>query len=136
MTEPVSIESLTGAMEILPQDLQEIAAAIDRAAQVRDGDGVALLALLRLLEQRHREICETQFRDALPNNRHTLYTLLRDIEVHGGWPYIQRMKLQSLFANYPHLGAAMEVEDTALSGGDGDDPCPPDREKTNPDEFR
>lgn len=134
MTEPVSIESLTGAVEILPQDLQEIAAAIDQAAQVRDGDSVALLALLRLLEQRHREICETQFRDALPNHRHTLYTLLRDIEVHGGWPYIQRMKLRSLFANYPHLAADMETEDAALTRGDGD-PCPPDQEETNPDQV-
>jgi hypothetical protein len=112
MTEPVSIDSLNAAAadEALPQDLQAIATAIDRAAQVRDGDSVALLALLRLLEQRHREICEAQFRDALPNNRHTLYTLLRDIEVQGGWPYIQRMKLRSLLANYPQLGLSEEAD--------------------------
>ena len=64
---------------------------------------VALLALLRLLEQRHRDICETLFYDALPDNRQTLYALLRDIEVNGGWPYIQRMKLQALLANLPGL---------------------------------
>lgn len=113
MTESVSIESsevsaaTTGA---LAQDLQEIATAIDAAAQARQGDSVALLALLRLLEQHHRDICETLFRDSLPSNRHTLYTLLRDIEVHGGWPYIQRMKLRSLLANYPHLEAVAEPE--------------------------
>jgi hypothetical protein len=136
MTEPVSIESLTGAVEIVPQDLQAIATAIDRAAQVRDGDSVALLALLRLLEQRHREICETQFRDALPNNRHTLYTLLRDIEVHGGWPYIQRMKLRSLLANYPGLDASTETEAIPWVEREGAGPSSLDREDANPDEFQ
>lgn len=109
MTESVSIESLPET-KAMPQDLQEIAAAIDQAAQGREGDSVALLALLRLLEQRHREICETLFRDSLPNNRHTLYTLLRDIELHGGWPYIQRMKLRSLLANYPELEDSLEPD--------------------------
>ena len=71
---------------------------------------MALLALLRLLEQCHREICETRFRDALPSNRHTLYTLLRDIEAHGGWPYIQRMKLRTLLANYSGLVKALGPE--------------------------
>lgn len=107
MTESVSIDSpkaTVTTIEDLPQDLQAIATAIDQAAQEREGDSLALLALLRLLEQHHREICDTLFRDALPSNRHTLYTLLRDIELQGGWPYIQRMKLRSLLVNYPHLG--------------------------------
>jgi len=84
----------------LAQDLQHLANLIDQAAVARQGDSLALLALLRLLEQRHREVCETLFRDALPSNRQTLYALLRDIEVNGGWPYIQRMKLRSLLDNY------------------------------------
>lgn len=109
MTEPVSIESLAVA-EPLPPDLQGIADAIDQAAQTRQGDSVALLALLRLLEQRHRDICETRFRDALPSNRHTLYTLLRDIEVNGGWPYIQRMKLHSFLVNYADLTSPRDAE--------------------------
>ncbi|MEY3298992.1 MAG: hypothetical protein RLZZ597_2252 [Cyanobacteriota bacterium] len=110
MTESVSIDSPEAATGALPQDLQDIAAAIDQAAQGRAGDSLALLALLRLLEQHHRDICETLFRDALPSNRHTLYSLLRDIEVQGGWPYIQRMKLRSLLAHYPNLGAAEEPD--------------------------
>jgi len=69
------------------------------AATTRQDDCVALLALLRLLEQRHRDIRENAFRTALPTSRHSLYSLLRDIEVNGGWPYIQRMKLRLLFAN-------------------------------------
>ncbi|MFM7472206.1 MAG: hypothetical protein LVS60_04710 [Nodosilinea sp. LVE1205-7] len=82
------------------EDLKDLAKLIDQIALARQGDSVALLELLRLLEHHHRQICETRFREALPNNRHGLYRLLRDIEVHGGWPYIQRMKLRSLLANY------------------------------------
>jgi len=84
----------------LPEDLQHISDLIDKAAVSRQGDCVALLALLRMLEQRHRDIRETAFRSALPTSRHTLYNLLRDIEVNGGWPYIQRMKLRSLFEHF------------------------------------
>jgi hypothetical protein len=84
----------------LPEDLQQISELIEKAAITRQDDCTALLALLRLLEQRHREIRETAFRSSLPTSRHSLYTLLRDIEVHGGWPYIQRMKLRSLFENF------------------------------------
>lgn len=89
--------------ESLPEDLQALSQSIDRAALARRGQSLSLLALLRLLEQQHRDICETLFRDALPDNRQHLYALLRDIEVSGGWPYIQRMKLQALLANVPDL---------------------------------
>ncbi|KAB1991118.1 hypothetical protein, partial [Haemophilus parainfluenzae] len=81
-------------------DLNSIAQQIERAALGRVGDGRELLALLRMLEQLHRDICDTYFRDALPENRQQLYALLRDIEVHGGWPYIQRMKLLALLAKF------------------------------------
>jgi hypothetical protein len=36
------------------------------------------------------------FEPSLPNTRKDLYGLLRDIEETGGWPYIERMKLQML----------------------------------------
>jgi hypothetical protein len=87
----------------LPKELAQLSDLIDQAALGRKGQSTELLALLRLLEQRHRDICETLFYDALPDNRQHLYALLRDIEVNGGWPYIQRMKLQSLLANLPNL---------------------------------
>ncbi|HSM80075.1 MAG TPA: hypothetical protein VLS96_00235 [Nodosilinea sp.] len=87
----------------LPADLTQLSHLIDQAALGRQGKNTELLALLRLLEQRHRDICETLFYDALPDNRQNLYALLRDIEVNGGWPYIQRMKLQALLANLPDL---------------------------------
>ncbi|MEB3250584.1 MAG: hypothetical protein VKO01_00390 [Cyanobacteriota bacterium] len=81
-------------------DLQDLAQLIEQVAMARRGDSLALLELLRVLEACHRQICETTFQDALPNNRHGLYTLLKDIETKGGWPYIQRMKLAFLLRNY------------------------------------
>ncbi|MBW4482511.1 MAG: hypothetical protein KME14_08205 [Tildeniella torsiva UHER 1998/13D] len=87
----------------LPNDLNQLSNLIDQAALGRKGNSTDLLALLRLLEQCHRDICETLFYEALPDNRQHLYSLLRNIEVNGGWPYIQRMKLQALLANLPDL---------------------------------
>ena len=77
-------------------DIEKIRSAVQTAAQERADDCEALLALLRQLEDLHRDIRETLFQEALPTNRHGLYSLLRNIEVNGGWPYIQRMKLTEL----------------------------------------
>ena len=77
-------------------DIEEIRLAVQVAARKRANDCAALLALLRQLEELHRDICETLFQESLPNNRQHLYHLLRDIEVNGGWPYIQRVKLKDL----------------------------------------
>jgi hypothetical protein len=77
-------------------DLQVIAEKIHIAAQDRQGDSVALLALLRILEQAHRDIREGLFQEALPTNRQALHALLRDIETQGGWPYIYSRQLRML----------------------------------------
>ncbi len=77
-------------------DIEEIRLVVQTAAQKRVKDCEALLALLRQLEELHRDIRETLFQESLPTNRQHLYHLLRDIEVNGGWPYIQRMKLTEL----------------------------------------
>ncbi|ERN39877.1 hypothetical protein KR51_00036600 [Rubidibacter lacunae KORDI 51-2] len=65
----------------------------------------ALLSILRGLETLHGRIREELFQDALPNSRHDLYKLLREIEENGGWPYIERMRLRQLLA-------CLAVEDT------------------------
>ncbi len=62
-------------------------------------DREALMAILRQIEGLHRQICENYFVPLLPENRHELYSLLRDIEENGGWPYIERMRLRALVAN-------------------------------------
>jgi hypothetical protein len=77
-------------------DLQAIAEKIRIAAQDRQGDSLALLALLRMLEQVHRDIREGLFQEALPTNRQALHALLRDIETQGGWPYIYSRQLRML----------------------------------------
>jgi hypothetical protein len=84
--------------------LQAIASATDDATQACLGDTIALLALLRQLEQLHREIRDGVFQASLPDNRQELYSLLKDIESEGGWPYIERMRLQAFLVNLPSEG--------------------------------
>lgn len=81
--------------------LQAITADILGLADSHQGNPLALLALLRALEQSHRQIRENLFQASLPDSRQVLYALLRDIEESGGWPYIDRMKLQLLLCNLP-----------------------------------
>ena len=80
-------------------EFEQIADLIKQLAEASRGDDIKLLALLRLLERLHREVCEGPFQESLPDNRQALYALLRDIEAQGGWPYIRRMGLQSLLIN-------------------------------------
>ncbi|MEO1447650.1 MAG: hypothetical protein AAFV46_15705 [Cyanobacteria bacterium J06635_11] len=92
--------------ENLPTDLSQLSQQVRETAQTRTGDCIALLELLRLLNELHYEIRDTLFRDALPDNRQRLYRLLKDIEQEGGWPYIKRMKLLELLE---HLEEADDV---------------------------
>jgi hypothetical protein len=82
-------------------ELQDIATAVHTLAQRCQGDSLALVALLRRLEELHREIRDGIFQTSLPDNRQALYKLLKNIEAEGGWPYIERMKLQSFLVNLP-----------------------------------
>jgi len=88
----------SGHLEV---NLQAITAQIRALAHSHQGDTLSLLALLRALEHLHHEIREDLFQSSLPDNRQALYALLKDIEESGGWPYIDRMKLQLLISNLP-----------------------------------
>jgi hypothetical protein len=55
----------------------------------------ALLALLRRLEQLHRQIQDGPFRASLPEDRNRLFELLEEMERSGGWPYIPRLQLRT-----------------------------------------
>ena len=79
-------------------DLETIAALVRTIAQQYNHQSLELLALLRLLEALHKEVRDGLFQDSLPDNRQALYALLRDIEVGGGWPYINRMRLQAFLS--------------------------------------
>jgi hypothetical protein len=83
--------------------LQSLAETIRHLASSQQGDTLALLSLLRTLEGLHQEIRDSLFQDSLPDNRQALYSLLKDIEASGGWPYIHRMKLRSLLSNFQDL---------------------------------
>lgn len=97
-------------LEKISDKLQVIATAVEDAAQTCQGDVIALLALLRQLEKLHREIRDGIFQDSLPDNRQRLYSLLKDIQAEGGWPYIERMQLKAFLVNLP---AAASPENTA-----------------------
>lgn len=79
--------------------LQKTTADIYQLAEQNQGDIIFLLFLLRNLESVHRQIRSNIFEPSLPETRNDLYALVKDIEEQGGWPYIERMKLQSLLKN-------------------------------------
>lgn len=94
-----SLPTFSMASQNLPPDLSALIQLVRSTAQDREGDCLALLELLRLLDTLHFEIRDTLFREALPDNRQRLYRLLKDIEHEGGWPYIKRMPLRALLAH-------------------------------------
>lgn len=79
--------------------LQQIIAELRNLAEKHKQDSLFLLCLLRNLESLHREIRIEMFESSLPDTRNDLYQLVKDIEEKGGWPYIERMKLQELLKN-------------------------------------
>jgi hypothetical protein len=96
----------------LSEKLHAIANAVHDATDVCQGDAKAILALLRQLEQLHREIRDGAFQESLPDNRQGLYSLLKDIESEGGWPYIERMRLQAFLTHL--LQEAVEENDDGV----------------------
>lgn len=78
------------------QELNTTLERIETLAATHQQDTLTLLAILRSLEDMHRHIRDTWFQDSLPDNRQALYSLLRDIETEGGWPYISRIQLQTI----------------------------------------
>lgn len=80
----------------LTKRLEQISATGLQLAADHQQQTDELLAILRTLEELHRHIREEFFQPALPQSRHSLYSLLMEIESQGGWPYIERMRLQDL----------------------------------------
>jgi hypothetical protein len=76
--------------------IQEISAAIWKLAEQAGDNSLLLLSLLRDLELLHRKIRSELLEPSLPQTRQNLYQLVKEIEEYGGWPYIERMKLQDL----------------------------------------
>lgn len=81
---------------LLNQKLEKLNHEVVNLAHECEGDVLLLIKILRQLESIHRQIREDLFDSSLPDTRHGLYSLLKDIDETGGWPYIERMKLQYL----------------------------------------
>lgn len=81
---------------LLKKQLEQISERILSLPPQYEGNTEDLLLILRTLEQLHRDICQQWFEPSLPQTRQDLYHLLREIEETGGWPYIERMKLQAI----------------------------------------
>lgn len=81
-----------------PDQQQRLASVLSELRQLGgelEGDPQALLALLRQLEQLHRNLQDGAFRSSLPADRGELFNLLRAMEQSGGWPYIPRLQLRT-----------------------------------------
>jgi hypothetical protein len=92
----------------LEKSLQDISEKIGAVADECQGDSRRLLYLLRGLEALHRDIRSRLFEPSLPDTRNALTNLLKEIEETGGWPYIERMRLQALLKNF--LAAEQETK--------------------------
>ena len=93
------IQSQNQSHQKQPTDLSELEVINDRILQIAEGqqgNSASLLQILRVLEGIHKRIRDDLFQPALPNNRHELFNLLRDIETNGGWPHIYRMRIKEI----------------------------------------
>lgn len=81
---------------ILEVELEKLTKEIWTLAQKSPNDCIFLVTLLRELELIHRKIRQELLETSLPDTRHTLYMLLKNIDEMGGWPYIERMRLQDI----------------------------------------
>ena len=102
--------SLNSKHGSFPASLEEIVTRVNIASTQCDNDPQRLLELLRTLETLHRDIRVNLLEPSLPNSRNDLYELLRDIDETGGWPYIERMKLQAFLK---HLSSDIEINNDA-----------------------
>jgi hypothetical protein len=97
--------------EDLKYSLEAISTQVLSVAEQCGRDCDRILALLRTLENLHRKIREEIFEVSLPDNRKDLYQFLRDIEEEGGWPYIERMRVQQLLKNCENFPVTTEPPD-------------------------
>ncbi|WP_404790033.1 hypothetical protein [Altericista sp. CCNU0014] len=82
------------------EDFRAIEVHLHQLVERSQADPVALLKILRFLEQLHNEVRELHFQPSLPIYRHELYAMLREVEAEGGWPYIPRMQLREILSGH------------------------------------
>lgn len=82
------------------EELQKLVKSIQEMAEESKEDIFTILLILRELESLHRSIRTQMFEPSLPDTRHRLYLLMKHLEEVGGWPYIERMRLRDICANW------------------------------------
>ena len=87
--------ALSSEVSALEATIQPLLEQISGIASAHSDDPQVLLALLRHLEHLHRSIQDGPFRSSLPSERSSLFKLLQDMELTGGWPYIPRLQLRT-----------------------------------------
>ena len=80
----------------LTEEIEKYCQQIRNLAEESEGNILELVLILRKVEEMHREIREKMLEPCLPDTRHRLYLLLKNLEETGGWPYIPRMRLTDL----------------------------------------
>ena len=91
----MSVSRSSSDPSALQEEIAPLLEAISRIAANHSEDPLALLSLLRQLEHLHRSIQDGAFRSSLPSERSSLFRLLQDMELSGGWPYIPRLQLRT-----------------------------------------
>jgi hypothetical protein len=89
------VSEISPDISALEAELTPLLAQISEIASANGDDPQVLLALLRHLEHLHRSIQDGPFRSSLPSERSSLFKLLQDMELSGGWPYIPRLQLRT-----------------------------------------
>jgi hypothetical protein len=101
-------QAQTSTSTVWAEKLAALETDMLQLAQEQSDDCFELLLLLRSLNQLHNRIREEFFYPALPDNRQDLAKLLRHIEETGGWPFIERMRLQAFLANLEWQMSALD----------------------------
>ena len=89
------VSDVSPEISTLDAELTPLLSQISDIASANGDDPQVLLALLRHLEHLHRSIQDGPFRSSLPSERSSLFKLLQDMELSGGWPYIPRLQLRT-----------------------------------------
>lgn len=90
-----SVDATAALNQAQQQRLDDVLSELRSLASELQGQPEALLALLRQLEELHRNLQDGDFRSSLPADRGALFNLLRAMEQSGGWPYIPRLQLRT-----------------------------------------
>jgi len=78
-----------------PADLEELQLHVSRLAQERQGNFRQLLELLHCLEDAYIFVREGPYMEALPDTRHELFRLLKDME-NDNWPLLPKPQIRVL----------------------------------------